>query len=155
MLASCRAGNVIGGGDWAQDRIVPDCVRAWAESRKVAIRSPQATRPWQHVLEPLSGYLALARSLYRDRGLHGEPFNFGPGPATNHTVAELMEAMGRHWDHVAWDDVSGDAGHPDEAGLLRLSCDKAHHMLSWQAVLHGLAPGFVFRIARTARQPAR
>ena len=85
-----RAGNVIGGGDWAPDRIIVDCVRAWHAQRPVQIRNPNATRPWQHVLEPLSGYLTLGAALAADRKLHGEPFNFGPRAEQNHTVLELI-----------------------------------------------------------------
>ncbi len=84
-----RAGNVIGGGDWALDRIVPDCVRAWSRGENVELRNPAATRPWQHVLEPLSGYLNLALALKKDNKLHGEPFNFGPPAQQNHSVGEL------------------------------------------------------------------
>ncbi len=130
-----RAGNVIGGGDWASDRIVPDCVRAWSEGETVELRSPLATRPWQHVLEPLSGYLALAAELTTRAELHGEPLNFGPPSQQNHTVLELVECMSRHWEQVRWRDVSCDKGGPYESGLLKLNCDKALQMLRWQAVL--------------------
>lgn len=131
-----RAGNVIGGGDWAADRIVPDCVRAWSGDNVVELRNPRATRPWQHVLEPLSGYLALAAALYERPELHGEPFNFGPPAHQNHTVLELVEGMSRHWDKVRWADVSGSHGGPYESGLLKLNCDKALYHLQWQAVLN-------------------
>ena len=93
-VAVGRAGNVIGGGDWAEDRIVPDCVRAWSRGESVEIRHPQATRPWQHVLEPLSGYLLLALSLAHDADLNGEPFNFGPPAQQNYAVAELLDKIG-------------------------------------------------------------
>lgn len=129
-----RAGNVIGGGDWADDRIVPDCVRAWAAGEGVPLRNPSATRPWQHVLEPLSGYLNLAMALHDDAGLHGEPFNFGPPAHQNHTVGELVSAMAGHWDRVRWEDVSAQHGGPYESGLLKLNCDKALHRLHWRAV---------------------
>ena len=85
-IAVGRAGNVIGGGDWAQDRVVPDCVRSWAKEEPAKLRNPQSTRPWQHVLEPLSGYLNLAAELSQRSELHGEPFNFGPPAHQNHTV---------------------------------------------------------------------
>ena len=130
-----RAGNVIGGGDWAEDRIVPDCVRAWSDGREVALRNPMATRPWQHVLEPLSGYLTLAAALHDQPALHGEPFNFGPPAAQNQTVLELVEGMGKHWDKVRWADVSVSHDGPYESGLLKLNCDKAQHHLRWRAVL--------------------
>ena len=130
-----RAGNVIGGGDWAEDRIVPDCVRAWSKGEKAPLRNPQATRPWQHVLEPLSGYLNLAMELSQDIQLHGEPFNFGPPADQNHSVRQLIQAMSEHWDQVCWEDVSDTGEQPYESGLLKLNCDKALHHLHWQAVL--------------------
>ncbi len=130
-----RAGNVIGGGDWADDRIVPDCVRAWAGGEAVALRNPRATRPWQHVLEPLSGYLTLAVALHQRPDLHGEPFNFGPPAQQNHSVMELVQGMSRYWDKVRWNDISESHSGPYESGLLKLNCDKALHHLNWQAVL--------------------
>lgn len=88
-----RAGNVIGGGDWAVDRIVPDCMTAWSQNKIVDIRSPDATRPWQHVLEPLSGYLLLGSQLYGSSDLHGEAYNFGPPANQNHSVRALIDKM--------------------------------------------------------------
>lgn len=129
-----RAGNVIGGGDWAEDRIVPDCMRAWSRSEIVPLRNPAATRPWQHVLEPLSGYLNLALALKESSALHGQPFNFGPPAQQNHSVGELVTAMSDHWDQVRWEDVSAQYGGPYESGLLKLNCDKALHHLRWRAV---------------------
>jgi CDP-glucose 4,6-dehydratase len=130
-----RAGNVIGGGDWASERIVPDCVRHWAKGESVQLRNPQATRPWQHVLEPLSGYLALATELYQKDELHGEPFNFGPPAHQNHTVLGLVQAMSGYWEKVRWENISGDDNEPYESGLLKLNCDKALYHLNWQAIL--------------------
>jgi len=129
-----RAGNVIGGGDWAEDRIVPDCMRAWARGETVQLRNPVATRPWQHVLEPLSGYINMALSLKESSTLHGQPFNFGPSGQNNHSVGELATAMAIHWDQVRWEDVSDQHGGPYESGLLKLNCDKALHHLCWRAV---------------------
>ena len=129
-----RAGNVIGGGDWADDRIVPDCIKAWSLSEIVSLRNPKATRPWQHVLEPLSGYIALAKALKADNSLHGEAFNFGPPASQNHSVIELVQEMGKHWDKVRWDDCSAKYDGPSESALLKLNCDKALHRLEWQAV---------------------
>lgn len=134
-IAIGRAGNVIGGGDWAQDRIVPDCVRPWAKGQTVQLRNPGATRPWQHVLEPLSGYLALSTKLHNNPELHGEPFNFGPPDRQNHTVLELVSEMSTYWDKVRWEDVSDTGDQPYESGLLKLNCDKALHHLHWQAIL--------------------
>jgi CDP-glucose 4,6-dehydratase len=128
-----RAGNVIGGGDWAEDRIVPDCMRAWSRGDTVPLRNPLATRPWQHVLEPLSGYLTLAMNLKRSASLHGEPFNFGPPAQQNQSVGELVSAMTKYWDQVRWEDVSAQHGGPYESGLLKLNCDKALHHLRWRA----------------------
>ena len=132
-----RAGNVIGGGDWAKDRIVVDCMQAWSEKLSVEIRSPDATRPWQHVLEPLSGYLNLGEALYTNKTLHGEAFNFGPRAEQNHTVKELLEDLSKYWH---FDDVSNAFTVTDnvpfhEAGLLKLNCDKALFYLKWQANL--------------------
>ena len=134
-IAVGRAGNVIGGGDWAQDRLVPDCVRSWANEKNVQLRNPHATRPWQHVLEPLSGYLTLASELHKGDKLHGEPFNFGPPAHQNHTVMDLVEEISKSWNKVQWEDLSDIRGQPYESGLLKLNCDKALHHLNWQAVL--------------------
>ena len=135
-IASARAGNVIGGGDWSVDRIVPDCVKAWSEGEIVKLRNPHATRPWQHVLEPLSGYLTLAVALSDDIRLHGESFNFGPQAQQNKSVLELVKSMANHWDKVKWEDVSGITKGPYESGLLKLNCDKALHLLNWHAVMN-------------------
>lgn len=135
-VAITRAGNVIGGGDWAADRIVPDCIRAWTNNESVAIRSPHATRPWQHVLEPLSGYLWLgARLLQGATGLHGEAFNFGPDAKVNQTVAELLDAMSARWPGTQWNVPQGFEEQGREAMLLKLSCDKALFHLQWSAIL--------------------
>ncbi len=134
-IASARAGNVIGGGDWAEHRIVPDCVKAWAADNLVELRNPHSTRPWQHVLEPLSGYLTLAIALVQQPELHGQPFNFGPQAQQNHSVLALVKQMALHWDQVRWQDVSGVVDGPYESGLLKLNCDKALHYLQWHAVM--------------------
>jgi CDP-glucose 4,6-dehydratase len=137
-LATVRAGNVIGGGDWALNRIVPDCFRSWTNSKPVSIRNPNSTRPWQHVLEPLSGYLRAAQVLAEGKvNIHGEPFNIGPNADQNHTVLELLQAVGRYWksgslkDHFAIEPNT--AFH--EAGLLKLNCDKALAFLHWKPVM--------------------
>jgi CDP-glucose 4,6-dehydratase len=136
-IAVGRAGNVIGGGDWAKDRIVADCMRAWNEGRVVEIRSPRATRPWQHVLEPLSGYLTLGQALAHTPGLHGEAFNFGPRAEQNRTVVQLLEDLGRHWGFPSVDraySITADIPF-HEAGLLKLNCDKALFHLKWEPTL--------------------
>ena len=134
-VAVTRAGNVIGGGDWAVDRIVPDCMNSWSNNEVVDIRNPDATRPWQHILEPLRGYLFLAAQLSTTRSLHGEAYNFGPHAHQNQSVRELINAMSSHWDSVRWNDISNSKAHLHEAGLLKLNCDKALFDLQWQPIL--------------------
>ena len=129
-----RAGNVIGGGDWANDRIVPDCVRAWSNDNVVQLRNPNATRPWQHVLEPLSGYLNLALALDNGEIESGEAFNFGPPSSQNHSVLDLVKQMSLHWDKVKWEDLSSPENQLYESSLLKLNCDKALHLLNWRSV---------------------
>ena len=137
-IATARAGNVIGGGDWAQDRIVPDCMRAWSENKTVEIRSPHSTRPWQHVLEPLSGYLALGNKLYLDNKLNGEGFNFGPNSQHSHTVIDILRDLMAEWKisdpSNAYKITDNIAFH--EAGLLKLNCDKALFYLKWMPTLN-------------------
>ena len=130
-----RAGNVIGGGDWAEDRIIPDCMRAWQSGKSVNVRNPGSIRPWQHVLEPLSGYLALAAALADSPDLHGEAFNFGPRAEQNHSVRELLDALSRHWQGARWTDTSNPGGRQLEAGILKLNCDKALQYLQWKPAL--------------------
>ncbi len=133
-LASARAGNVIGGGDWAEDRIVPDAVRALAANASIPVRNPAATRPWQHVLEPLGGYLLLAARLAGESStaaLRGA-FNFGPRPESNRTVRTVVEEILRHWPGT-WEDRSDPTG-PHEAGLLNLAHEKAFHLLGWSPI---------------------
>jgi len=132
-----RAGNVIGGGDWAKDRLVADCMRAWNIGRRVEIRSPRATRPWQHVLEPLSGYLRLGEILTQNDTYHGEAFNFGPRAGQDRAVADLLARLGRHWGHVSDSEISQLATNVQfqEAALLRLNCDKALNELQWESNL--------------------
>ena len=130
-LASARAGNVVGGGDWALDRIVPDCIRALQRGDIIPVRNKVSTRPWQHVLEPLSGYLQLGAALQRDATL-AAAFNFGPAHASNRSVAELVKEVIKHWTG-RWEDKS-DPNAPHEAKLLNLSTDKAFQLLKWQSV---------------------
>ena len=134
-LASARAGNVIGGGDWAADRIVPDCMRALQVDQPIPVRHQTAVRPWQHVLEPLSGYLWLAARLSESStGGAGlcSAFNFGPGHEANRTVKELVQEIFKHWPG-RWVDAS-DRSSPHEANLLQLSTDKASALLGWSPV---------------------
>jgi CDP-glucose 4,6-dehydratase len=136
-LAVARAGNVIGGGDWAADRIVADCFRAFSAGKPVELRSPDATRPWQHVLESLSGYLALGQELAARDAQHGEAFNFGPQADRNHKVVELLMDLARIWGladgQKAYEVVAQVPFH--EAGLLKLNCDKAALELRWTSTL--------------------
>jgi len=134
-LGITRAGNVIGGGDWAEDRIIPDCMKAWANNEEVEIRSPHATRPWQHVLEPLSGYLVLGAQLANRPDLHGEAYNFGPPAHQNHSVKCLIDEMSNHWESIQWRDTSQVQEHLHEAGLLKLNCDKALFDLEWRPTM--------------------
>lgn len=136
-VASARAGNVIGGGDWAADRIVPDCMRAWSQRQSVAVRNPNATRPWQHVLEPLSGYLSLAQALIQKPGeVHGESFNFGPSSEQNYSVARIIEDMSYYWEFQNPADAYHITGEMTfaESNLLKLNCDKALYSLNWLPV---------------------
>ncbi|MDB4619137.1 CDP-glucose 4,6-dehydratase [bacterium] len=135
-IASARAGNVIGGGDWAENRIVPDCVKSWSKNEKVELRNPYSTRPWQHVLEPLGGYLQLGALLSQNHQLHGEAFNFGPEAQQNHSVLELVKQMSSSWSEVRWVECEPQSSQFYESGLLKLNCDKALHFLKWHAVLN-------------------
>ena len=129
-IASVRAGNVIGGGDWAEDRIIPDCIRSLMDGKEIEIRNPHATRPWQHVLEPLSGYLRLAQKLYENPKDYSGSWNFGPTISSIRTVNELTEKVitvfGKGSLRIGQSD-----GLKHEAGLLHLNCDKANHQLGW------------------------
>jgi len=130
-LASARAGNVIGGGDWASDRLIPDIIRAILKSEPVRIRNPHAIRPWQHVLEPLCGYLTLAQKLYEDGAHFAEGWNFGPGDNDARPVEWIVERLCRQWGNGA--SFTVDTGeHPHEAHYLKLDCSKARSGLGWQ-----------------------
>ena len=145
LIASARAGNVIGGGDWAPDRIVPDCIRALQRGAAIPVRNPHATRPWQHVLEPLSGYLWLAAQLYQPSTLNAQlatAFNFGPEKEANRNVGELVCEVLKSWPG-RWEDQSNPNA-PHEAKLLMLSTAKAKRVLHWQPTWN-----FETAIART------
>ena len=130
-VASARAGNVIGGGDWAADRLVPDILRAFEQNQPVIIRNPHATRPWQHVLEPLSGYLTLAEHLYTDGQAFAEGWNFGPKDNDAQPVQWIVEHMVNSWGNGAsWQQDGG--VHPHEANYLKLDISKAKARLGWQ-----------------------
>jgi len=133
-MATARAGNVIGGGDWAIDRIIPDCIRAWSNNKAVYIRNPKATRPWQHVLEPLSGYLWLAQKLSQSNRLNGESFNFGPDYKDSASVGELIKIFSKYFGgNNKWRYLN--KAEPKESMFLKVSSDKALKYLDWYAVL--------------------
>ncbi len=134
-VASVRAGNVIGGGDWAPDRIIPDCVRALAAGDPVMVRNPDAIRPWQHVLEPLAGYMWLAACLARDGAAFGGPWNFGPADEdASRAVRWVVEAFLTEWGAGSWTALTDHVGQPQEAGLLSLDSRRAREQLSWAPV---------------------
>lgn len=129
-VATARAGNVIGGGDWAEDRLIPDCVRSLLKGQKIVIRNPSAIRPWQHVLEPLSGYLMLAQNLYADGCKYSEGWNFGPDDSDARPVEWIVRQICSKWGGSS--SYAVDKGeHPHEAGYLKLDCSKAKSRLNW------------------------
>ena len=133
LLASCRAGNVIGGGDWAQDRLITDVMVAVSKNQKVKIRNPYATRPWQHVLEPLSGYLHIGQKLLEGEKEFAEGWNFGPSDEGSITVEEVVNYVKEYWDETDYE-LNLDDNHPHEAHSLKLDCSKAHIRLKWNNV---------------------
>jgi CDP-glucose 4,6-dehydratase len=132
LLASARAGNVIGGGDWSADRLIPDIVRAVTSGQPIEIRCPHATRPWQHVLECLAGYLMLGEKLLAGDHLFADAWNFGPEPDCNHSVESVLAMMKRHWPDIKWH--LSKMVHPQEADLLYLDSAKARNQLDWRPV---------------------
>ncbi len=132
-IATARAGNVIGGGDWALDRLVPDAVRAFERKEVLHIRNPAAIRPWQHVLEPLRGYLALAEALHDHGARFAGPWNFGPAADAVQPVSAVAGALAKFWPGARWEVTPGE--HPHEANTLCLDCSKARAELGWSAAL--------------------
>ena len=128
-IATARAGNVVGGGDWSENRIVPDAIRALSNSHQIHVRNPLSTRPWQHVLDPLFGYLRLAEELFCNPSAPCEPYNFGPTLNSNRTVGELIETILSHWSG-SWVHTPEPSA-PHEAHMLHLQIDKAFHHLGW------------------------
>lgn len=129
-LATVRAGNVIGGGDWSKDRLIPDAIRAFESRNPLMIRNPKAIRPWQHVLEPLSGYLVLAQALYEQGVEYASSWNFGPNIEDAITVGELLDIFRKHWGReAAWNEDR--LPQPHEAQILKLDCSKAKDILGW------------------------
>lgn len=128
-----RAGNVIGGGDWSPNRLIPDCIKSWSKNKTVNIRNPDSTRPWQHVLEALSGYLCLAVKLSQNKKLHGEAFNFGPSTSKNVKVIYLLNTFHKIWKKSKWKIKK--KKNFKESKLLKLNCKKAQKKLGWKSIL--------------------
>jgi len=129
-IATVRAGNVIGGGDWARNRLIPDCIKAFSEKEKVVIRYPNAIRPWQHVFEPVSGCLSLAEKLYNNADKYSEAWNFGPNDTESYTVSWIVNYIATLWGNDPSWKVDTD-NNPHEANNLMLDCTKSHHKLGW------------------------
>ena len=130
-VATARSGNVIGGGDWSKDRLVPDAIAAFMAGKPLRVRDPDAVRPWQHVLDPLSGYLTLVEHLWRDGAGYAGPWNFGPADEDSRPVRWVVEALARRMEvDVRWE--LDPAPRPHEAGVLRLDCSKAREQLGWK-----------------------
>ncbi|MBU3174469.1 CDP-glucose 4,6-dehydratase [Clostridium estertheticum] len=134
-IATARAGNVIGGGDWSRDRIIPDCIKALEENRDIEMRNPKAIRPWQHVLEPLSGYLLLASLMYEDGVSYCSGWNFGPNDDSIVTVGQIVDTIIEEWGSGKCLDVSSENS-PHEANLLKLDCTKSKTYLKWSPKLN-------------------
>lgn len=131
MIASARAGNVIGGGDWSEDRLIPDAITTWQKNNVLTIRSPKSVRPWQHVLEPLYGYMLLAKELYQGKH-HGESFNFAPKSESHWPVDRVIDFLSKNYPNSRWEIDTAQVGNKKESHLLQLSWDKAKNILSWQ-----------------------
>ena len=135
LIGIARAGNVIGGGDWSEDRLIPDCIKSWSKNKTVLLRNPQSTRPWQHVLESLWGYLLLSLKLKKNKKLHGEAFNFGPDNKSNHDVYSVVKLMGFFWKNVRMINIKRKKVSFYESGLLKLNSNKAKKLLKWRTML--------------------
>src|SRR5574344_1701179 len=133
LIATCRAGNVIGGGDWAKDRLITDIMISVSQGKKVSIRNPKATRTWEHVLEPLSGYLQIGQKLLEEKVEFAEAWNFGPSDEGSITVEEVVKNVKKHWDKIDYE-INRDPNQLHEANLLKLDCSKAHTILKWKDV---------------------
>jgi CDP-glucose 4,6-dehydratase len=133
LLASARAGNVIGGGDWAVDRLIPDIMKAAEKGTEVLIRAPQAIRPWQHVLEPLSGYLLLGQKLLEGKIEFASAWNFGPNHDSSIEVNKVLKIIKNYWEKINYS-IKQDSNQPHEAKFLKLDCSKAHSLLNWDSI---------------------
>ena len=135
IIGIARAGNVIGGGDWSEQRLIPDCVKSWSRNKKVLLRNPNSTRPWQHVLDAVGGYLKLAACLKINKKLHGEAFNFGPNDIKNYKVLFVVKLMKKYWKKVSWKITPRSKNSFYESNLLKLNVNKAKKKLKWKGVL--------------------
>ncbi|NOQ29835.1 MAG: CDP-glucose 4,6-dehydratase [Helicobacteraceae bacterium] len=133
LIASCRAGNVIGGGDWAKDRLITDIMLSVSQNKKVSIRNPYATRPWQHVLEPLSGYLAIGQKLLEEKVEFSDAWNFAPSDEGTITVEQVVKNVKKYWNKIDYE-INKATRTLHEANLLKLDCSKAHIHLNWKGV---------------------
>jgi len=134
LICVARAGNVIGGGDWSDDRIIPDCVKSWSKNKIPTIRNPNSTRPWQHVLEAVGGYLILGSNLFKNKKFHGESFNFGPSSQKNYKVIELLKSIKFYWKNKKWN-INKRNQNLFESKLLSLDISKAKKYLKWKNIL--------------------
>mgnify|MGYP001170805932 FL=1 len=133
-IAVARAGNVIGGGDWSEDRLIPDCVRSWSKNEKVIIRNPDSTRPWQHVLDALYGYITLSINLRKNIKLNGQAFNFGPSMNNNYKVIDVLKLVKKLWQNILWKIIKVKK-REFESSLLKLNSSKANSILKWKCNL--------------------
>ena len=134
-ICSVRAGNVIGGGDWSKYRLLPDCINSVFNKKIIKIRNPYSTRPWQHVLEPLSGYITLAIKLYKSDHLHGQSFNFGPASKKNYSVLEVVKECKKNWPQMKWILQKRGYSKKSESPLLKLNSKKSKKLLNWESSL--------------------
>ena len=133
-IAVARAGNVIGGGDWSEDRLIPDCVRSWSKNKKIIIRNPDATRPWQHVLDAIYGYIILSINLRKNIKLNGQAFNFGPSMNNNYKVIDVLKLVKKLWQNILWKIIKVKK-REFESSLLKLNSSKANSILKWKCNL--------------------
>jgi len=135
FISVARAGNVIGGGDWSNYRLIPDCIKSWIKNKNVVLRNPKSTRPWQHVLEAVWGYLLLAANLKKNEKLHGEAFNFGPVVKNNYSVLQVVKIMKKNWKKVSWKIINPKKNNFYESSLLKLNSNKAEKKIKWKCIL--------------------
>jgi len=135
FISVARAGNVIGGGDWSNYRLIPDCIKSWIKNKNVVLRNPKSTRPWQHVLEAVWGYLLLAANLKKNNKLHGEVFNFGPVIKNNYSVLQVVKIMKKSWKKVSWKIIDPKNNNFYESSLLKLNSNKAKKKIKWKCIL--------------------